>query len=226
MLVHAKYFLNDSFSTINSIENQVTSKFEFLSSNPANSYLTLELWNLRINRRVIKRSEYNVSTANLPLTSIKVGAGTGAGGEPVTLGSYLNPSTSPGFDNYTKFINRIFAKHGISSRFFPMGKNYAPNPNNSTFFNVRGNQIGCHLSLLEDFSLTFLERPTNIGAGTFSYSQSAMFHIETVAPMTLRGQVRDYNRPIEFNSLVSPYNSTNILTDYTNFYTDRRYLPA
>lgn len=225
MLIHAKYFLNDSFSTVNI--DRVCSKFELLSSNPVDSYLTLELWNLRINNRVIKRSEYGVSSTELlPLTSIKVGAG--AGFEPVTMGSYLTPTLNPGFDNYTKFINRIFVRHGISSRFLPMGKNYTPNPNNSTFANVKGNQIGCHLSLLEDFSLTFLERPTNIGAlgNTNSYTASAMFHIETASPMTLRAQSKEFNRPIEFNSLVSPYLLGDYLSQNINFYTDRRYKPA
>jgi hypothetical protein len=224
MIVHAKYFINDSFSSSDPI-NTLTSKFDYLFSNQNLGTLDLELWYLRINRRVIKRSEYNVSTSNSPLTSIRVGRG----GQPVTTSLNIQPvspapSVNSGYDNYTRFINNIFVRHGIGSRFFPMGKNYTPIVNNSVFNNANGNIVGCHLSMLEDFALTFLEKPTDIGT-TNTYSTSTIFHIETASPMTLMGQTREYNSPIEFNTLVSPYNSSQILLDQINFFTDRRYIP-
>lgn len=219
MIVHAKYFINDSYSSSEGIDT-LTSKFDYLFPNQNLGTLDLELWYLRINNKVIRRSEYGVSTANTPLTALKVGLG----GEPVTTGTYIqgSPSVNSGYDNYTKFINRIFTRHGISSRFFPMGKNYVPPVNNSTFNNVNNNIVGCHLSILEDFALTFLEKPTNIG----NYSTTTIFHIETVSPMTLIGHAKEYNEPIGFNSIISSFGFVEqIKIDQINFFTDRRYTP-
>ena len=226
MIVNTKYFFNDTFSPNyfnSSNSDQLTfSKFNYLSNTSNPGYLDLELWYLRINNKVIKRQEYGVIGTTLsPLTSLRVG-NTG-GGEVVTLAlppfaSPVNPPISQlGFTNYTNFINRIFNRHGISSRFFPMGRDYTPAVTN--FDSITKNLIGCKLSILEDFALTFVEKATDIPL----YDTQTVIHIETTSPMSLRAQMRDFNTIFDFNSLTSPFNTIQFILDYTNFFTEKRY---
>jgi hypothetical protein len=231
MIVHTKYFLNDSFSTSDAIPS-LTNKFQYLFNlvNNTSSYLDLELWYLRINRRVIKLSEYKTiagSTRSVPLTSIRVGFG----GEPTTVSPSGiltgNPTVNSGYNNYTNFINRIFNRHGIRSRFYPMGFNYILPVGGLNYINENNNIVGCHLSVLEDFALTFVEKPVNINDGVnIPYTTNTIFHIETAAPMTLKGLAAEYNPYFEFNTVVSLYGFPQRLIDATSFLTDNRYTPA
>lgn len=222
MIVSTLNYINDSFSTLYRYD-EIVEKFKFLEDNPSSGNLTLELWYLRINNRVIKRIEYDVTTLNSPLTSLIVGSG----GQPVTVGKYIesvggSPTTNMGYDNYTNFINNILERHGISSRFFPMGKNYiAPL---TQFVNTKGNHVGCHLSILEDFALTFLEKPTNIGTGESAYNTNTILHIETGPPLSLKSLVLESNPYFSFNVVTNPFNSAaQILINQTDFYTEDRY---
>jgi len=224
MIVNTKNFFNDTFSPdyFNaSTSDQLTfSKFNYLSNTGNLGYLDLEVWYLRVNHRVIRRQEYGYSgTSFLPLTSIRVG--NAGGGEIITTSLPPIQGTptinTPGFTNYTDFINKIFLRHGISSRFFPMGRDYQPII--SSFDSITKNLIGCKLSMLEDFAITLVERPTNIPL----YSTNTVIHIETTSPMSLRAQLRDFNNLYEFTSLTSPFNSTQLFLDYTSFFPEKRY---
>lgn len=229
MVINSLYYFNDTFAPAFGPAGS-TNKFEYLMNSGAGS-LNLQLQYLRINRRVVKRSEYNVSSANTPLTALTVGAG----GEPATVSASLSaaPGTNglnPGYDNYTKFINRIFKRHGIFSRFYPMGPNYVP-PGPplgafATFDSATHNLIGCKLSILEDFALTFLETPSPEMVTQIPGLQTAIYHIETVSPMTLKGYNQQFNSAKQYNILSSPYNSGQIILDQVSFITDSRYNPS
>jgi hypothetical protein len=238
MLVSARYFLNDTMQAPgrpvysapdNGTLNPVTNKFDFIVSNPTTASLTLELWNLRINRRIVKRNEFitNPSTTFSPLTSLVVGNG----GQPVTTGKYIRPITglgapdvNNGIDNYTNFINRILTKFGIASKVFPMGKNYippgAPLGQTGSFDSPTKNLIGFHLSILEDFALTFVERP--LGMNDF-FSIPRVIHIETMSPMSINSVIREFNEPTLFNGITSPLGSTQFILDRTNYFRESRY---
>jgi hypothetical protein len=229
MVINSLYYFNDTFAP-GFDPAGITNKFQHLMNSGA-GYLNLQLQYLRVNRRVVRRSEYNVSSANLPLTALRVGAG----GEPATVSTSLSATPditqlNPGYDNYTKFINRILKRHGIFSRFYPMGPNYVP-PGPPlgqafTFDSATHNLIGCNLSILEDFALTFLETPSTDMVNQITGMQAAIYHIETVSPMSLKGYIQQFNSVKEYNILSSPYNSGQITLDQVSFITDRRYNPS
>lgn len=215
MNVNNGYWINDGYSTITT-SNNVANKFAVLASKPANAHCTLELWYARANGRVIRFTDYNSPSSTLrgPLTSLRVGDGVGAGGETVRTQALFG--AGQGYTNYTDFMNRILRRHGLATRFYPMGVQYnVPSSAGAVRdVNLYGNAIGCDLSTVEDFALTFVEKPVNITqSGKTAYTTETIFHVESVAPLSLIGYRKNYTNPFFFNVLKTPYGSTQFLLD-------------
>lgn len=224
MLVNSGYWINDSYST-QALESNITPKFDYIYTQ-ANQFasLTLELWSVRVNGKIIKKSEYG--TGARPLTSLKVGYQ----GESVTVANYFNVGL--GYDNYTKFINNICKRHGLYTRFYPMGKNYNISDLNGGVLvetNIFGNHIGVSASIVEDFALTFVERPSNIDAWTnnnknySAYNQDYIFHVESASPLSITAAAKIYSPPFNFNIVTSLYGRYQTLIDQISWVTDNRY---
>lgn len=201
MVVNLDYWINDSYKT-GTGTTDIIPKFKYLASpagQSSNASITLQLWSMVANNRPIVTSEYT-DTGARPLTSIKVGD-TSNGGEQVAIGGdptngYFN--FGPGYINYTRFINNILKRHKLKSTFWPMGVNF------TGANNLLGNSIGCNLAIPEQFSMTFVEIPSNFPSSwtdttvtpnktyTNTYNTSTIYHIETVQPMTLLAYVKNF----------------------------------
>lgn len=225
MNVNNGYWINDSYSSLHTGENLIN-KFAYLATQPPNAYCTLELWYARANGKIIKFSDYNSgaqTTLRGPLTSLRVGDGPGANGETVTTSNLF--LLGQGYTNYTNFMNRILKRHGLGTRFYPMGIDYTIPSSTLSKPNIWGNNIGCDLSTVEDFALTFIEKPTLISSpstGKQPYITNTIFHVESVAPLSLIAFRKGYVAPFLFNALKTPYGGDQFLIDQVGWIFDNR----
>lgn len=147
-----------------------TSKFGYIINRPpgdTTASVRLDLMYVNAYGRPIRATDYGTSTR--PLSSITVNRTN------LTTQSFFGYGL--GYSNYTNFMNAIMGRHGMFSRFWPMGPS---NPSDSGPLGVV-----CDLSVAETFALTFVETPTNIPGFTDSF----IYHIESLIPMTVRSYV-------------------------------------